>query len=224
MAGFCTKCGAPLEDDANFCTSCGSVAKITPQPELPAPASKQPVTGQPTSANNSVIVLLLVIIVLLLAGGAYMIYRNQQTPDVATVPQKTSAPSATESNLKTDDTQRRRKACIKSVAEALAANETELADFAGKINSGQFSNSSLLDYESNVIKAIEKRHRVWNKDGIINDSELIAEVEGMFSLQAKRAECMRQGILGNTGQYAMGGQYYDQFQSRFEIFKRSFNL
>ena len=145
MAGFCTKCGAPLEDDANFCTSCGSAAKITPQPEPPVSAPSRPVTGQPTynqqpsSGNNSVIVLLMVIIVLLLAGGGYMIYRNQQTPAVSAVQQKTAAPSVTESKPKTDDAQMRRKACIKSAAEALAANETELADLAGKINSGQFT-------------------------------------------------------------------------------------
>jgi hypothetical protein len=43
MAGFCAKCGVPLESSTAFCPTCGTPIASQPAPPLPAAAVKKPV-------------------------------------------------------------------------------------------------------------------------------------------------------------------------------------
>lgn len=231
MAGFCTQCGAQLEDDASFCTACGSSVTVQqePEPVLAVPTS-QPVAAQTNysqtnSGNKAIIALLLVIILLLLAGGGYMFYQNQQAANVSLSDER-EKPAVTVQDKKSQEAgenKEQRRAYVKKAIADLTDNEEALSNLAAMINSGQNNSNDLLKMESHAMNNIQKRHNELNAGFNINDSELIEEVEALFSFQEKRAECMRQGIMGNSDQYRIGSQYYDQFQSRFKKFKGSYN-
>lgn len=91
MAGFCTKCGAPLNDDLAFCTKCGTpvgaAAPATPPAQAPyvppvsnAPAAYTPPVGAytpPASASAP-------------PGAAYTPPAAYASPGTAT-PQKSSS-------------------------------------------------------------------------------------------------------------------------------------
>lgn len=53
MAGFCTKCGAPLSEGMAFCMKCGTPAGATPAASAPftPPASYTPATGNAPGAS-----------------------------------------------------------------------------------------------------------------------------------------------------------------------------
>ena len=73
MAGFCTKCSAPLEEKAKFCLECGATAfqekpavnpVSEPQPPIRQQAVSQMIIRESNSDNKGVIALLLLAIVL----------------------------------------------------------------------------------------------------------------------------------------------------------------
>lgn len=83
MAGFCTKCGAPLASSTGFCTSCGApvgAGVVTPRAQFPA-APLPPAYGQPgaypppRSSGGALKVVLIVVAVVVglgvLAAGAF---------------------------------------------------------------------------------------------------------------------------------------------------------
>ena len=221
MARFCTHCGAPMGDNVKFCTNCGAGA---PHREPAQPAAPRPVFVE-TSSNGGVITLLLVIIVLLVAGGSYLYFTNQQEaqqPEPATAQPVAVAAQEQPSREQTQAAQR--KIYIGQAVSLLAANEDALADLASTINSGRYDRSYLLNYEANTMNAIKNRRQSWQSDNNLNDNALVNEIDTLFSMQIKRADCMRQGIQGDTAQYAVGGQYYDQFQSHFADLKSRYGL
>ncbi len=92
MAGFCTKCGAPLASSTGFCSSCGApvgAGVVTPQPPFPTapppPPYGQPGAYPPRSSDGALKVVLIVVAVVvglgaLVAGGFwYFAWRVART-------------------------------------------------------------------------------------------------------------------------------------------------
>ena len=222
MAGFCTHCGAPLEGDAKFCVECGASAVREKTKPVPAPqplVMQQPaprVVVQSDSSNKGVITLLLVIIVMLAVGGGYLYMENSQQPAAVAVTQhKVSAQAE-----KRDGTREYAAAAVAAFRE----NEESLTSLAAAINSGSYSQPSLLNMASNTMNKINARRTNAQQKSSSADASMAREINDMFDLEAKRAECMRQGIKGNMDQYRIGGEYYDQFQVRFEALKGRYSL
>ena len=83
MAGFCGKCGSPLDDVQAFCARCGaavggqpvrptataSTAPPPPRPQAPAPASPA-VAAAPVKSGNTLVKVLLVFLVVIFLFGA----------------------------------------------------------------------------------------------------------------------------------------------------------
>ena len=224
MSGFCTQCGAKLEDDANFCVECGFTAvreapqhAPAPQPVVMQPPVPQVVIRQGDSANKGVIVLLLVIIVMLALGGGYLYMdNNKQQPMVAALHQ-TKSPA---DKPKKNDTREYAVAAVGAFRE----NEESLAALAAAINSGGYSQSNLLNMVSDTMNKVNTRRSSVQQKSASADAAVTKEVNEMFDIEAKRVECMRQGIQGNTDRYRIGGEYYDQFQVRFEALKGRYGL
>jgi zinc ribbon protein len=97
MAGFCTKCGAPLASSTGFCSSCGApvgAGVVTPQqqfPSAPPPAYGQPgayPAGPPQSSSTALKVVLIVVAVvvglgiLAACGFGYFAWRVARTATV----------------------------------------------------------------------------------------------------------------------------------------------
>ncbi len=230
MAGFCTKCGAPLEDEAKFCVECGATVlrempvanpTIEPQPPIRQQAVPQMIIRESNNDNKGVIALLLIIIVLLVAGGGYFYLDNKQQPAVNVVHQDKSPNTKQDRNAnKKPDGERE---YVSAAVAAFRENEESLASLAAAINSGSYSKENLLNMVSSTVQKINtNRSKV--QQSASADVAVSREVNELLEIEAKRAECMRQGVQGNVDQYRVGGEYYDQFQLRFESLKSKYNL
>lgn len=78
MAGFCTKCGAPLASSSGFCSACGTpiAGDVTPQ-GAPAPAAAAPppvgypaAYPPPTKSSGSALKIILIVIAVVVVLGA----------------------------------------------------------------------------------------------------------------------------------------------------------
>ena len=56
------------------------------------------------------------------------------------------------------------------------------------------------------------------------DASIANEIDSLFKIQLQRADFMRQGILGDTAKFGVGGQYYDQFYEKYNALKKAHNL
>ncbi|HVU49015.1 MAG TPA: zinc ribbon domain-containing protein [Terracidiphilus sp.] len=72
MAGFCSKCGAPLAPDTQFCAACGTPAAVS----AATPAASAPPAAPPQSGGSSALKIVLIVIAIIfglgiLAAGAF---------------------------------------------------------------------------------------------------------------------------------------------------------
>ncbi|WP_303816840.1 zinc ribbon domain-containing protein [Selenomonas ruminantium] len=230
MAGFCTNCGAPLEEKAKFCVECGATVPkempaanpvSEPQPPIRQQAVPQMIIREDNSDNKGVIALLLIIIVLLVVGGGYLFLDNRQQPAVNVVHQDKSPNTKQDknANMKPDG----EREYVSAAAAAFRENEESLASLAAAINSGSYSKENLLNMVSSTVKKMNTNISKLQKSASA-DAAVSREINELFEIETKRAECMRQGIQGNVDQYRVGGEYYDQFQIRFKSLKSKYNL
>ena len=226
MAKFCTECGAPLEDNAKFCVECGATVpeeriKVNSVSEPPQSNSQQVVPQviirENDSGSKGVIVLLLIIIVILAVGGSYLYLDSQQEP-AAVVVHHDKAPSVPKE--KTDG----EREYVTAAVTAFRENEESLASLAAAINSGSYSQVSLLNMASDTVHKVNTHRAQVQQKASSVDASVSKDINEMFDIEVKRVECMRQGIQGNTDQYRVGGEYYDQFQLRFETLKGRYGL
>ena len=68
MAGFCGKCGNPLDDVQAFCARCG--APVGGQPVRPPAAAPPAVATAPAKSGNTLVKVLLVFVVVIFVFGA----------------------------------------------------------------------------------------------------------------------------------------------------------
>ena len=248
MAKFCMKCGASLEENVKFCKACGApvdgIVKIK-EPSQPARVNQtqsEPVRttkaapAKTQSSNKGIIVILVLVIIVLCGGGGYYYYHTQQiaAQEVAAkaaeqkaAEEKAAAEEAAAKEAAEKEAQAKKKkitAYARAAISELNENEETLSTLAANINSGRYVPSQLLRMATNVSSKIEKnRNNMKNKEQV-DDATLINEVDELFSIQSKRASCMSKGIQGETDQYRIGGNYYDEYQSKFNAFKQKYGI
>lgn len=253
MARFCMNCGAKLEADDAFCPSCGHAVEkesqgtpsasqapqavatepvspveppATPQPALPTqgPSATPPSSTSVKGGPNWTAIVAIVAISLVAAFGIYLYHDNSAAAPaqkVETVARK-SDPQAKQNDAQ-DKSKKNQAVYLKTAAEQLEQGEKDLATLAKHINSGQYGKNDLLQTEKNVYGAISKRKNAVGQMSHTAD-ENAATVIDLFEIQQKRAECMAEGVMGDTNQFAAGGRYYDEFHDKFAAFKKANHL
>ncbi len=184
-----------------------------------------------TSSHRG-IKLLLLLIAFLLGWNGYLMMSSRSEP-VRTVQEQAQTPAREQEKSQSAPVQAKEKkvekkspkiSYIEHTVASLSSNEETLADLASKINSGKYAAADLLNYDKQAKDLIQKRYLDLQKQFAIDDPALKREAEELFSLQVRRVECMRQGIMGNQEQYGVGSRYYDQFQERYESLKQRITL
>lgn len=248
MARFCMNCGAKLEADDAFCPSCGHAVEkesqgtpsasqapqavatepvspveppATPQPARP-PQGPSATPLSPSSAKggpNWTAIVAIVAITVVAAFGIYLYHDNSASAPAQKV--ETVAKKSSSDNSPAE----RDKGAMATISEAyereaitcLHQGEEDLAALASAINSGQYSKGELLQREKETAAAIESRKK--KVDAMKQPLEkTVTLTHELFDIQAKRAECMAKGVRGDTNQFAVGGKYYDEFQTKFAAY------
>ena len=178
----------------------------------------------PTALGKTIIAILLVIISLLAVVGSY-IFTDRQEVAVAPVRHEKN-PSDTEKSQKETRQKERQKEreYVVAAVTSFRDNEEALAALAAAINSGSYSQGILLDRASSTIQKVNTSRAGLQKKADGTNADLSREINELLDIEVKRAECMRQGLQGDTDQYRVGGEYYDQFQVRFEALKGHYGL
>lgn len=240
MERFCPKCGAPLRESSKFCQKCGQSIAMTNE-AIPKVQSMSMNTKNNNNKESKNLITILVIIVLLLgAGGGYYYTQMQQQQEQALADKKAAEDDAARANAeaevaksaaeqaKSDNEIKIRKekdkAYIKNAIVRLEQGETDLANLSSSINSGKNTKAYLLRVESNIVSAIEGRRSNLKQQVQPETASLINEADILFSLQINRANCMFKGIQGDTSQYAVGGNYYEEFQNKYNVLKKANDL
>lgn len=248
MAKFCMNCGAKLEAEDAFCPSCGhpvekesqavqvpaqeAQAPVKPaevaQPPVrlaPAPPAAPPAAPQKGGPNWTAIVAIVAVAVVA-AFGIYLYHGSSASAPASSyesVAKKSSSDTQAKQKDAQDESRKNQAVYLKTAAEQLEAGEKDLATLAKHINSGQYGKNDLLQTEKNVYGAISKRKNAVGQMSHTAD-ENAATVIDLFEIQQKRAECMAEGVMGDTNQFAAGGRYYDEFHDKFAAFKKANHL
>ena len=243
MAKFCMKCGAKLEGNVKFCKACGTpVDGSTSQPvSTGVPVStqvrltKSNHTGS-QSSNKGLIAVLVLVIIALCGGGGYYFYHTQQmaaqeaasrAEEQKAAEEKAAAEAAAAKEAADKEAKEKKEkatAYARAAVSGLNENEETLSSLASNINSGRYSPSQLLRMATNASSQIERnRNNMKNKEQV-DDAALINAADELFSIQSKRAACMSKGIQGETDQYRIGGNYYDEYQRKSNAFKQKYGI
>lgn len=233
MAEFCGKCGAVLELNAKFCKKCG--ASIV-EPLKKGIAVNNDTDGERSYNKLTIIAIVVAIIVFFAmgAGGYYVYTQNQKTitteKNASSNSQKeqdkknsdvkgiinTASPDVYDRNAKAEDEKKSKVSYYaKSAITSLSYNEKTLKQVADYINSGKYDKDFLLnrvkgcqnEMKSQILILKESKNRISEIDGLIDN---------LYDLQQKRLECMRKGIMGDKSQFAVGGQYYEEYQTKLK--------
>lgn len=249
MAKFCMKCGAKLADHDTLCPSCGQpvgkpagVRPLQPNQQNVRPMApnqnrmQQPAYApQPQRAggpNWTAIVGIIAVAVVAIAGLFF--YYNSTKQEAAQPVQTTQtadsssgdtqkkdnpAPAAKSQDNADTHLQTIHNAYISSTSTLLSQGEQDLANLAAAINSGSYTHASLLDREAQVASSIRRRQA---DAGRLEQPEAgtVNAANNLFDIQLRRAECMARGVRGDTNQFAVGGNYYDEFQAKFATFQK----
>lgn len=234
MAKFCMKCGAKMAENEKFCKACGSpvdgsTKKTTVAKPTAVAASRNEQVRQRNamqvktqSSNKGLIAVLVLVIIALCGGGGYYYYHTQQiaAQEAAVRDEEQKASEEKEAQAKKEKVM----ACARSAVSELNENEETLSSLATSINSGRYPPIQLLRMATEASSKIERnRNNMKNKEQV-DDAALINEADELFSIQSKRAACMSKGIQGETDQYRIGGNYYDEYQSKLNAFKQKYGI
>lgn len=243
MAKFCMKCGASLEENVKFCKACGTPVNGTvkrAEASLPDSATSRmesqvrnkkamPVKSQ--GSNQGLVVVLILIIIALCGGGGYYFYHTQQlaTQEAALRAEEQKAAEDKAAAKETADKEAQAKkekvtAYARAALGELNENEETLSTLASNINSGRYTRPQLLRMVTDASSQIEKHRNNMKNKAQVDDATLINEVDELFSIQSKRAACMSNGIQGEKDQYRIGGNYYDEYQSKSNVFKQKYGI
>ena len=251
MAKFCKNCGAPLDEGIKFCKSCGTavaansssgngvqqVGSTEPGRQEGASysmANTHKQMGAEHSKNKQFVIIgLLIAILVAAAGGGYYYYHQQQVKieqmqaEQAAAEEAKAKKEAEEKAAKEQNDKQQAQitsAYIQKALSQLDAGERDLKSLADMINSGVYMTSTLLNEEANVVSRIEGRRADLKKMTAPADSSIVNDVEALYSIQTQRANFMAKGIQGDTSQYAVGGNYYDQYYAKLDAFKKVHNV
>ncbi len=248
MAKFCMKCGAKMAENEKFCKACGSpvdgsTKKTTVAKPTAVAASRNEQVRQRNamqvktqSSNKGLIAVLVLVIIALCGGGGYYYYHTQQIAaqeaavrdeEQKASEEKAAAEASAAKEAAEKEAQAKKEkvmACARSAVSELNENEETLSSLATSINSGRYPPIQLLRMATEASSKIERnRNNMKNKEQV-DDAALINEADELFSIQSKRAACMSKGIQGETDQYRIGGNYYDEYQSKLNAFKQKYGI
>ena len=248
MSKFCMKCGARLEENVKFCKSCGTPVDGTARKEesrhdvSTAPPRLEPVRQEKAAPANTqgsskgIIALLVLVIIALCGGGGYYYYHSQQmaaqeaaskAEEQQAAEEKSAAETAAAKEAADKETKAKQEkvtAYARAAIKELNENEEALSTLASNINSGRYIPSQLLRMATDASSQIERNRNNMKKAEQVDNAALINEVDDLFSIQSKRAACMSKGIQGETDQYRIGGNYYDEYQSKVNAFKQKYGI
>lgn len=248
MAKFCMKCGASLEENVKFCKACGTPVNGTvkrAEASLPVSGTSRmesqvrnkkamPVKSQ--GSNQGLVAVLILIIIALCGGGGYYFYHTQQlaaqeaavrAEEQKAAEDKAAAEAAAAKEAADKEAQAKKEkvtAYARAAVSELNENEETLSTLASNINSGRYTRPQLLRMVTNASSQIEKHRNNMKNKAQVDDATLINEVDELFSIQSKRAACMSKGIQGEKDQYRIGGNYYDEYQSKSNVFKQKYGI
>lgn len=232
---FCPSCGHAVEKESQGTPSASQAPQAvatepvspveppaTPQPARPPQgASATPPSSSAKGGPNWTAIVAIVAITVVAAFGIYLYHDNS-----ASAPAQKMETVAKKSSSDISPAERDKEAAaMATISEAyereaitcLHQGEEDLAALASAINSGQYSKGELLQREKETAAAIESRKK--KVDAMKQPLEkTVTLTHELFDIQAKRAECMAKGVRGDTNQFAVGGKYYDEFQTKFAAY------
>lgn len=233
---FCPSCGHAVEKESQGAPSASQAPQAaatepvspveppaTPQPALPTqgPSATPPSSTSAKGGPNWTAIVAIVAISLVAAFGIYLYHDNSAAAPaqkVETVAKKSSSDaSPAERDKEAGAMATISEAYEREAITGLNQGEKDLAALASAINSGQYSKGELLQREKETASAIESRKK--KVDAMKQPLEkTVTLTHELFDIQAKRAECMAKGVRGDTNQFAVGGKYYDEFQTKFAAY------